>query len=114
MLAGLVVYAGYGWAGLAYLAAATALGYGLGLLIPKKKWLMWVGVALNAGVLLFIKLQPLTGLRFISVLGISYFTLQIIAYLVDIYKGKQLPERNFLRFALFVTYLPQYYVSFQN
>ena len=105
-LIGLLIYAGYGWAGLAYLAGATVLSYVLGLLIPKRRWLMWVGVALNTGVLLFIKLQPLTHLQFISVLGISYFTLQIIAYLVDIYKGKQLPEKNFLRYALFVTYFP--------
>ena len=84
-LIGLLIYAGYGWAGLAYLAGATVLSYVLGLLIPKSRWLMWVGVALNTGVLLFIKLQPLTHLQFISVLGISYFTLQIIAYLVDIF-----------------------------
>ena len=104
--AGLLIYAGYGLPGLIYLACATALSYLLGLLIPKQKWLMWVGVAANAGILLFIKLQPLTGLRFLSVLGISYFTLQIIAYLVDVYKGKHPPERNFFRYALFVTYLP--------
>ena len=105
-VAGLLVYAGYGWPGLVYLAAATVLSYGLGLLIPRKKWLMWVGVTVNAAILFFMKLQPLTGLGFISVLGISYFTFQIIAYLVDIYNGKQEPERNFLRYALFVTYLP--------
>lgn len=104
--AGLLIYAGYGLAGFAYLAAATVISWLLGLAIPKRKWLMWVGVVLNAGVLLFIKLQPLTGLSFISVLGISYFSLQIIGYLVDIYREKQQPERNFLRYALFVTYLP--------
>ena len=104
--AGLALYALSGWAGLAYLTAATALSYGIGLLIPRRKWLMWVGVIANAGILLYIKLLPITNLGFIEVLGISYFSLQIIAYMVDVYKGKYPPQRNFLRYALYITYFP--------
>ncbi len=106
LIAGLALYALTGWAGLVYLVAATVLSYGIGLLIPKKKWLMWVGVMANAGILLYIKLLPITNWSFIGVLGISYFSLQIIAYLVDVYKEKHPPERNFLRYALFITYFP--------
>lgn len=34
-LIGLLIYAGYGWAGLAYLAAAALLSYGTALLAKK-------------------------------------------------------------------------------
>lgn len=44
---------------------------------------------------------------FIVPLGISFYTLQIISYLVDAYKGKILPQKNFLKFFLYVTYFPQ-------
>lgn len=40
-------------------------------------------------------------------LGISFYTLQLIAYMVDVYKGKIQPEKNFFRFALFVSFFPQ-------
>ncbi len=39
-------------------------------------------------------------------LGISFFTFQQITYLVDVYRGDT-PERDFLRYALFVTFFPQ-------
>ena len=39
-------------------------------------------------------------------LAISFFTFQQIAYLVDIYNGNP-AERNFSRYALFVTFFPQ-------
>ena len=108
---GLVVYAGYGWAGLAYLAAAILVSYGAGLLTKKAKWVMWVAVALNAAMLTLLKLQSHLGLSLVAPLGVSYFTLQIIAYNVDVYKGKYEPERNLFRFALFVTYLPHLFIG---
>lgn len=106
-LTGLLVYAGYGLPGFAYLAAATALSYIAGLLIPKHKWVMWVSIALNAGMLVLCKLQPVLGFELLAPVGISYFTLCIISYNADLYKGKYAPERNFFRYALYVTYLPK-------
>lgn len=40
-------------------------------------------------------------------LGISFFTFQAISYILDVYQGKCRPERNFLDFALFVSFFPQ-------
>lgn len=111
LIAGLLVYAGYGIWGFVYLAAATGISYFLGLLIPRKRWLMWVGIAVNVLMLTLVKLQPVTGMQLLAPLGISYFSLQIIAYLVDIYRGKYAPERNFIRYALFVTYLPHLFIG---
>ncbi len=105
-LISLVIYAGYGLAGFAYLLGATLVSYGAGRLIPKHRWILWPAVGANAAVLLLVKLQPVTGWAVLSVFGISYFTLQIISYLADIYRGTLQPERNLFRYAFFVTYLP--------
>lgn len=43
----------------------------------------------------------------IKPLGISYFTLQAIGYLIEVYRGKAKAERNLLRFALYISYFPQ-------
>ena len=110
-LAGLLVYAGYGLPGLGYLAAAVLVSYAAGRLTPRMKWTAWISVGLNVLMLTLVKLQPLTGLTVLAPLGISYFTLQIISYNVDVYRGKYAPERNLFRYALFVTYIPHLFIG---
>ena len=39
-------------------------------------------------------------------IGISYYTLQAIAYIVDVYKGKIVTEQKFWRYLLFLSYFP--------
>lgn len=39
--------------------------------------------------------------------GISFYTFQILGYLIDIYNKKIEPERNFVKYALFITFFPQ-------
>ena len=39
--------------------------------------------------------------------GISFYTFQAVSCVLDVYRGEQRPERNFLRFALFVSFFPQ-------
>lgn len=40
-------------------------------------------------------------------LGISFYTLQIVSYLVDVYTGRIEPQRNIFKYALFVSFFPQ-------
>ena len=107
--AGLAVYAGYGLAGFAYLMCAVLISYGAGRLMTRYRWMLWVSLIIHGGVLALMKLQPLTGMEVPVVLGISYFTLKIISYNVDVYRGKYPAERNFFRYSMYVTYLPQIY-----
>jgi len=85
LLAGLVVYAGYGLGGFAGILAAALVSYGTALLIPRKKGAMWITAGIGALVLTLVKLQPVTGMVFSAPLGISYFTLRVISYNVDVY-----------------------------
>jgi len=39
--------------------------------------------------------------------GISFYTFQALGYTIDVYRGKIKAERNFLRYALFVSFFPQ-------
>lgn len=105
-LAGLAIYAGYGLPGLCYLVTATLLSYVIGLLTQRFRWTMWIAVTANALMLVLLKLRPVTGMELISAMGVAYFSLQLISYNVDVWKGKYPAEKNLYRFALFVTYLP--------
>ena len=46
-------------------------------------------------------------LQIILPVGISFYTLQTMSYTIDVYKRRITPEKNFLIFALFVSYFPQ-------
>ncbi len=39
--------------------------------------------------------------------GISFYTFQTLSYVIDVYRGKIAHERNFLYYALFVSFFPQ-------
>ena len=82
-----------------------------GLLTKKQRWISWVSIALNVLMLTMVKLQPLTGWSLLAPVGISYFTLQIIAYNVDVYRGKYPAERNLFRYALYITYIPHLFLG---
>ena len=40
-------------------------------------------------------------------LGVSFFMFQSVGYVIDVYRGKYEPERNFIKFLLFVSFFPQ-------
>lgn len=105
-LAGLAVYAGYGMNGLVVLLTCTLVSYTAARLTERRPWVMWLSVGADVAMLLFLKLQPLTTLCFMAPLGVSYYTLMLISYNVDVYRGKYPAEKNLYRFAACVTYMP--------
>ena len=100
---------------------------GLGMVRwPQRKgWLLAVSLTMNLGLLFFFKYlnffgESLTALcRALSIpfsapaldiilpVGISFYTFQTLSYTLDIYKGRLKPERDFVTFALFVSFFPQ-------
>ncbi|MCC7516972.1 MAG: MBOAT family protein [Pseudomonadales bacterium] len=116
----------YGWWNPVYLLLIGTLmlvNYGLGLLIHQRRFapklLMIGGVAFNLIVLGYFKYMDFfistfndaTGsnyhlLHIVLPLGISFFTFQKIAFLVDSYHRK-IEHYSFLHYCLFVTFFPQ-------
>ena len=90
-----------------------------------KKALLITTVAINLSFLIFFKYLNFFGetltafcrafsipfsapvLNILLPVGISFYTFQTMSYSIDVYKGKTVPERNFITFALFVSYFPQ-------
>ncbi len=91
----------------------------------KKKWLVAIAVIINFGILIYLKYsnflsENINGLfnivkipieipfrQILLPLGISYYTLQAISYVIDVYRGKYLPEKHLGKLALFVSFFPQ-------
>ena len=111
---------------------STILTYGCGLLVEKyagekkkQKAFLTASLVLNFGILFVFKyfnfindsifgLLSSVGLRWnvphLDVLlpvGISFYTFQAVGYSIDVYRGSIKAERNFLTYALFVSFFPQ-------
>lgn len=90
-----------------------------------KKLFLAVSLTMNLGLLFFFKYfnffgETLTALcRAVSIpfsapvlhiilpVGISFYTFQTLSYTIDVYRGRMKAERDFVLFALFVSYFPQ-------
>lgn len=86
----------------------------------RKKVYLWAGVAAQVAILGSIKylrailrlivpgLQiPAGDTEWFSTLGISYYTLQAVSYLADVYLGMAQSERHLGRFALYLGFFPK-------
>jgi alginate O-acetyltransferase complex protein AlgI len=70
----------------------------------KRKYLFAAAVAGNVGILVLFKAGA--GEQGIP-LGISFYTFQILSYLIDVYTGEQRRETSFVCLATYVTMFPQ-------
>ena len=63
---------------------------------PGRKWLLTFGLLVLAGVLIFLKVYD--GGKHLPA-GLSFYLFQMAAYLVDAYRQRIEPDRNFLKFS---------------
>ena len=93
------------WRGSQVLAAAAIIIV-ISPLVLYKYWEAWFGDFILPGV-------PVSTLQFggyggvLVPVGLSFYTFQAIGYLVDVKRGTEPAERNFVRFLLFMSFFPQ-------
>ena len=114
------------------LFSSTFITWVAGLLVERcgeriklKKMILTAGLVLNLGILAYFKyasfilvnVQALLSRAHISLnvpapdvilpVGISFYTFQALGYAIDVYRGDTKAEKNFFRYALFVSFFPQ-------
>ena len=106
--------------------ALSASAQGKGMKSKRlKKWCLAGCVVFNLGILFFFKyfafaadsIGTLLSFANISVrmpvfdfllpVGISFYTFQVLGYILDVWRGEIPAEKNFLRYALFISFFPQ-------
>lgn len=105
-----------------YLFIATLATYGTGRLLAyvtehasvkgkqltkKKRYILASGIAITLGMLIVFKYLKVFGLTLIAPIGISYYTLETISYMTDVYRGTIKAEKNLAKVALFLSFFPQ-------
>lgn len=91
----------------------------------RKRLLFWSGLTVSLGLLFvfkylelfrqtlhdlagyFMHIQPLSPLKIILPIGISFFTFRIVSYLIDVYYERIPAERHLGIYALYVSFFPQ-------
>lgn len=110
-----------------YLAVYAALNFFIAQKLPShpsKKALFRLGIVLNLTQLILIRyasfaIDPILELfgtdikvsvlsSIIIPIGMSYYTLQGIGYLINVKMGWEKPEKNFLRFFLYIIFFPKF------
>lgn len=109
------------------LIATTCFDYAVAIALSrfpqglKRKLFLVLSLSVNVGVLIYFKylffFSQLSGINTNAIpfslqnivlpLGISFYTFQSMSYVVDVYRGRLSPERNFITYALFVVFFPQ-------
>lgn len=87
------------------------MAYFMNQYAPYKKGILTASVILEIGILAASKYflffsSYFAGWNIIVPLGVSFYTLQAIGYLVDLYRGNVSFERNFIIHALFLSFFP--------
>ena len=110
-----------------YVVIYAVIHFFIGLRIPNtkfKKLLFIIGIVINISQLILLKYVSFTvspifealnielNLYLISKIiipvGVSYFTLQGIGYLINVFQGWEKPEKNFIHFLLYIIFYPRF------
>jgi len=123
-------YACWDWRFLFLLIFSTLLDYYTGIKMAEakntrlKKFWFWLSISINLSFLGIFKyfnffaasfaasiahlgyeVDPWT-LKILLPVGISFYTFHGLSYVIDIYKNKITPEKNFINYSLFVSFFP--------
>jgi D-alanyl-lipoteichoic acid acyltransferase DltB (MBOAT superfamily) len=121
-------YAMFAWHFPLVLLLVTILTYYLGKAIRqgvRPKLVLWAGILVNLAILGYLKhwgffldklqlllgespaLSFFRGWEILFPVGLSYYSLQAISYLVDLARGQLREEAPFMHFALYLSYFPK-------
>ena len=125
LLTSLYFYGCFGWKGFILLGLSVLTTFAAAHIVTKlkkngtKKLVLALTVILNVCLLTAVKYLnyllsflgrvveiPIKEISLIVPLGIAFYTMQAVSYLVDVYRKKYAPERNFFKYLCYMTYFP--------
>ncbi|RYD02180.1 hypothetical protein N752_27395 [Desulforamulus aquiferis] len=120
----------YAWGEPVYvllMCSSIMINYCIGTLLvrddasrQKRKFFLIISLVFNLGCLAYFKyfgmiintIAPIGGWNLNAgtpalPIGISFYTFQILSYVIDVYRGKIRPQKSLILFALYITMFPQ-------
>ena len=112
LIISICVYASLGIKSLLYIIISSVTTYIATLLFQKnkyKKLILILTLIINIGILVIIKSELIKNI--IVPLGISYYTFQVVSYLIDVYRNKYKPEKNIAKYFVYTMYFPYLFIG---
>ncbi len=124
-------YGWWDWRFLVLIAGSSCVDFMIGQLLhkttiqSKRKWLLWMSLVINLGLLFYFKYTnffiesfvssfklfgidlEVSTLSIILPVGISFYTFQTLSYTIDIYRKQLEPTKDIVAFFAFVSFFPQ-------
>ncbi len=109
LMASFIYYGLYDIRAFAYLLITIVTTFVGGNLVykNKSKFLVFVVLLINFGMLSIVKFTDFTKFSLVIPLGISFYIFQSTSYVIDLYRKKYEPQKNIFKYALFVSFFPQ-------
>lgn len=131
VFASYIFYGWWDWRFLFLIVISTFTDFIIGLSLNKtnkklsRKWLLFVSIIVNIGILGFFKYYNFfyenfvtaftffglsiktNSLNIILPVGISFYTFQTLSYTIDVYRKKLEPTNDFIAFSAYVSFFPQ-------
>ncbi len=115
LILSVIIYASYGISNFIYIGFSLLTTFIAARYLKqesKNRKLVLVGtIVVNSIILVGVKFLPYTNINILAPLGVSYYTLQVISYLVDVYKGKYECEKSIYNYALYIMYIPHLFIG---
>ena len=111
LIISILVYLSFGILPFLFILFSTISSFIVAKYVKGRKWLLILSILVNVGILGFFKFFASYSTNWFVPLGISYYTLQVISYLVDVYRGDYKYENNLIYYALYVTYIPRLFIG---
>ncbi len=106
-LAGYYFYMCQGAAYAPLLLFTTLITYFFALFLKKNRVLLVLSLVCTLSILFVFKCSTWTGFNLLLPVGISFYVFKTVSYLIDVYRGDLEAERDFLRYALYVSFFPE-------
>lgn len=109
LMASFIYYGLYDIRAFAYLLITIVTTFVGGNLVykNKSKFLVFIVLLINFGMLSIVKFTDFTKFSLVIPLGISFYIFQSTSYVIDLYRKKYEPQKNIFKYALFVSFFPQ-------
>ena len=112
LILSILIYASFGLTNLVYILFSAITTFLAAKYGKRKKPIFILTIVANLAVLIFMKVYFYAenfGLSIPNILvpiGVSYYTMQVISYLVDVYKGKYEAQKSLWKYLMYVIYIP--------
>lgn len=109
----LIIYLSYGISNFIFILFSLFSSFIAAKFIKGKHGKAVLGITILANILVLVAVKYISNSIFnvFSAIGISYYTMQVISYLFDVYRGKYDTESNLFYYALYIFYIPHLFIG---